>query len=92
MAVPKGAPNKYTAMVFINYVHDSEITAPNAEFVGYGTPNEAAKAFIDPDMLQNTGIYPDAETMQHLQWIEDVGEALTLYDRVWTEFKAAAGG
>jgi hypothetical protein len=27
-----------------------------------------------------------------LQWIEDVGDALQLYDRIWTEFKAAAGG
>jgi hypothetical protein len=26
-----------------------------------------------------------------LQWIEDVGDALELYDRIWTEFKAAIG-
>jgi spermidine/putrescine-binding protein len=92
MAIPNGAPSKYTAEVFMNYVHDPEIAAQNATFVGYGTPNEAAKAFLDPAMLANKGIYPDSETMQHLQWIEDVGGALELYDRVWTEFKASAGG
>jgi spermidine/putrescine transport system substrate-binding protein len=91
MAVPVGAPNAYTAMVFMNYVHYPEIAAQNAEFVGYGTPNAAAKEFIDPAILEDEGIYPPAEVESRLQWIEDVGDALELYDRIWTEFKAAVG-
>ena len=91
MAVPVGAPNAYTAMVFMNYTHYPEIAALNAEFVGYATPNKAAKEFIDPEMLANEGIYPSAEVAESLQWIEDVGPALELYDRIWTEFKAAIG-
>jgi spermidine/putrescine transport system substrate-binding protein len=92
MAIPVGAPNKYTAEVFINYVNDPEIAAQNASFVGYGTPNEAAKEHLDAEMLENPAIYPPAETFENLQWIEDVGEALELYDLVWTEFRAAVGG
>jgi spermidine/putrescine transport system substrate-binding protein len=91
LAIPVGAPNKYTAEVFINYLHDPEIAAQNAEFVGYGTPNESAMEHMDPDVLANEGIYPPEDVMARLQWIEDVGDALPLYDRVWTEFKAAAG-
>jgi spermidine/putrescine transport system substrate-binding protein len=91
MAVPVGAPNSYTAMVFMNYTQYPEIAAQDAEYVGYGTPNAAAKEFIDPDMLANQGIYPPAEVEAHLQWIEDVGPALELYDRIWTEFKASIG-
>jgi spermidine/putrescine transport system substrate-binding protein len=91
MAVPVGAPNAYTAMVFMNYVHYPEVAAQNAEFVGYGTPNAAAKEFIDPAILEDEGIYPPAEVEARLQWIEDVGPALELYDRIWTEFKAAVG-
>ncbi|MCC6188841.1 MAG: spermidine/putrescine ABC transporter substrate-binding protein [Anaerolineales bacterium] len=92
LAVPVGAPNKHTAEVFINYLNDPQIAAQNANFVGYGTPNQAAKEFVDPELLENPGIYPPKETMARLQWIEDVGDALELYDRVWTEFKAAIGG
>jgi spermidine/putrescine transport system substrate-binding protein len=92
LAVPVGAPNPYTAMVFMNYLHDPEIAAQNAEWVGYGTPNAAAKDFMDPDVLANEGIYPPEDVAAHLQWIEDVGDALELYDRIWTEFKAALGG
>lgn len=91
MMVPIGAPNPYTAMVFMNYTQYPEIAAQNAEWVGYATPNKAAKEFIDPDMLSNESVYPTAEVEARLQWIEDVGNAYELYDRIWTEFKAAAG-
>lgn len=91
MAIPVGAPNAYTAMVFMNYVNIPEVAAQNAEFVGYGTPNGAAKEFIDPDILADEGIYPPPDVEARLQWIEDVGDALELYDRIWTEFKAAIG-
>lgn len=92
MMLPTGAPNAYTAMVFMNYLNFPEIAAQNAEWVGYATPNKAAKDVIDPEMLANEAIYPPAEVAESLQWIEDVGDALELYDRIWTEFKAAAGG
>lgn len=91
MMVPINAPNPYTAMVFINYTQFPDIAAQNAEFVGYATPNAAAKEFIDPEMLANASVYPPAEVEARLQWIEDVGDAYELYDRIWTEFKAAAG-
>lgn len=91
LAIPVGAPNAYTAMVFINYLHFPEVAAQNAEWVGYGTPNAAAKEFIDPEILADEGIYPPPEVEARLQWIEDVGDALQLYDRIWTEFKASVG-
>jgi len=91
MAIPNNAPNPYTAMVFMNYTQIPEIAAQNAEWVGYGSPNAAAKDFIDPDILADEGIYPPPDVEARLQWIEDVGPALELYDRIWTEFKAAVG-
>jgi len=91
MMIPKAAPNAYTAMVFMNYLHFPDVAAQNAEYVGYATPNKAAKEVLDPDMLADERVYPPAEVSTHLQWIEDVGDALELYDRVWTEFKAAVG-
>lgn len=90
LAIPVDAPNPYTAMVFINYLSDPEIAAQNAEYIGYASPNKAAKELIDPSMLSET-IYPTGEMAARLQWIEDVGDALELYDRVWTEFKAEIG-
>ncbi len=92
LAVPVGSQSKYTAMVFINYLSDPEIAGQNAEFVGYGSPNEAAYEFIDPAILADPGVYPTDEAFAGLQWIEDVGDSIELYDRIWTEFKASIGG
>jgi spermidine/putrescine transport system substrate-binding protein len=91
LAIPVGAPHAYTAHIFINFLHEPEVAAQNAEWVGYGTPNAAAKEFIDPEILADEGIYPPPDVAASLQWIEDVGDALELYDRIWTEFKAAVG-
>jgi spermidine/putrescine transport system substrate-binding protein len=90
LAIPVDAPNPYTAMVFINYLADPEIAAQNAEYIAYASPNKTATEVIDPSMLSET-IYPTGEMASRLQWIEDVGDALELYDRIWTEFKAAVG-
>src|SRR5687767_9640205 len=91
MAIPVNAPNPYTAMIFMNYLNYPEIAAQNAEWVGYGTPNASAKEFIDPAILEDESVYPPEDVAENLQWIEDVGDALELYDRIWTEFKAAVG-
>jgi spermidine/putrescine-binding protein len=91
LAIPVGAPNPYTAMVFINYLNYPDVAAINAEWVGYGTPNLDAKADIDPDILEDESIYPSPEVEARLQWMQDVGEAAELYHRIWLEIKAASG-
>jgi spermidine/putrescine-binding protein len=92
LAVPRTAQNKYTAMVFINYLSDPQINAQNADYVGYATTNVAAREFIDPSFAANQSLYPPEEALDKMEWLQDVGDAIELYDRVWTEFKAAAGG
>ncbi|MGB9301677.1 MAG: spermidine/putrescine ABC transporter substrate-binding protein [Anaerolineae bacterium] len=81
--------HKRTGEHFINWVLDAEIAAMNTNFVWYASPNEAAKAYINPEILGDPAIYPDEETMARLEWIEPLPtEVLAIYDRVWTEVKA----
>ena len=91
LAVPKGAPNLYTAMAFIDFMNLPEVAAANANFVWYGSPNKAARdqGLIEDWILENPSVYPSAEVMERLQWIEDVGDDISKYDRIWTEFKTA---
>lgn len=91
LAVPVGAPNAYTAMVFINYLNYPDVAAQNAEWVGYGTPNLAAKGLLDPDFLADESIYPLPAVASRLQWMQDVGNAAELYHSIWAEVKAAVG-
>ena len=90
LCVPKTAPHKYTAMVFIDFLNRPDIAGRNANYIMYGSPNKAAReqGYIDQEVLNNPGVYPPPEVWKELQWIKDVGEegALKL-DRLWTEIK-----
>jgi spermidine/putrescine-binding protein len=89
MCIPATAPSKYTAEVFINYLLRPEVGAKITNFTWYASPNAAADEFIDAEILEEPAIYPPPEVMDRLEWIRDVGEATPIYERIWTEVKAA---
>lgn len=89
LCIPKGAPHKEMAETFINFVLEAEIGAEISNYVRFASPNAAAMALINPDDLNNPGIYPPPDVMDKLQFLVDVGEATLLYDDAWTEIKAA---
>jgi spermidine/putrescine-binding protein len=88
LCVPNTAPNKHTAEVFINYLLRAEVGAAISNYTWYASPNAAAAEFIDPDILDEPAIYPPPEVMDKLEWLQDVGDATPLYERMWTEVKA----
>jgi len=89
LCIPKTSKNTYTAEIFINYILRPEIAAQITNFTWYGSPVEAANEFIDPEILAEPAIYPPDEVMAKLEWLKDVGDATPLYERIWTEVKAA---
>jgi spermidine/putrescine transport system substrate-binding protein len=89
MCIPKNAPHKYTAEVFINYLLRPIVIAEIANTVYQACPNEAAKPYINPELLNDESVYPPEEVLQKLEFIEDVGAATEKYDRIWTEVKVA---
>ncbi len=88
LAVPAKAPHRDVAEKFINFILDAKIGAQLSNFNQYATPNKAAKAFINADDLKNTAIYPPADLMKKLEFVNDVGDANKLYDEVWTQVKS----
>jgi spermidine/putrescine-binding protein len=87
-AVPASAPNAYTAEVLINFLHEPEIAARLSEFVYYPTPNEAALEFLPEEVRNNPDIYPPREEFANAGYLNNVGEAAQLYERIWTEIKS----
>lgn len=86
-ATTKG-DRKYTAEVFINYLLRPKIGAQITNWVWYGSPNAAAEPYINEEILNDPAIYPPPDVMEKLEFIRDVGEATTVYDRIWTEIKS----
>ena len=61
MCIPANCKNKENAELFINFMCEPEVAAANAEYITYGTPNEAALELIDEEMLSSELINPPDE-------------------------------
>ena len=85
--VLKTSTHKAEAMAFINYLLEPEVAARISTKVKYASANEAARTFLPKELATNTVMYPPDTTIARLEWIKDVGEAVKLYDRAWTELK-----
>lgn len=87
LAVLAKAPHRELAEKFINFILDAKIGAQLSDYTQFATPNEAARAFIKPEDLKNAAIYPSPEVMARLEFLNDLGPKLRLYDEAWTEIK-----
>lgn len=87
LAIPARAPHRDLAEKFINYLLDARVGAQLSEYTQFASPNEAARAHIKPEDLQNAAIYPPAEVMARLEFLNDLGPRLRLYDEAWTQVK-----
>jgi spermidine/putrescine transport system substrate-binding protein len=86
----QGARHPVAANLFINHLLDPEVSARNTAATGYMGPNEAAKAFIDPAILEDPTINPDKALIDRLQELLDPGEDLVKYSERWLELRSGA--
>jgi len=87
MTLLTDAPNPDLAHKFMNYILDAEIGGQLTNWVYYPSPNEAAKEFIDQEILDDPVIYLSQEEQDRLSYTLDV-EQLELYDLIWTQIKS----
>jgi spermidine/putrescine transport system substrate-binding protein len=91
--IPKGAPSKYTAEVFIDFLNRPEIAAELSNELGLATPNlDAVKnGLIDKKLADDKAVYPDLVAMKNqLEYLKKGDPAVDeLYQRAFDEIKAA---
>lgn len=88
MCIPKGAPHKFTAEYFMNYILTPQVHGAITNSSLYANPNDSAKKFIDSKILNDKAIFIDNTKIDKSQYIQDVGSTTTLYDKIWTEIKS----
>jgi len=93
LAVPVGAPNPELAMAFIDYVLDPHVGASISNYTAYGSPNRAAleAELIDPELAEDPGIYPSAETQERLFFAEQNAEREAQLFEAWDEVRIFIG-
>lgn len=91
MAIPKGAPHKFTAEVFMNYMLRPEVAADNSNVTGYATANQVAvEKYIDPQVASNPAVYPPAEALARVTFLEPLpDDLLPFYEDIWMRILGA---
>jgi len=88
LCITRNSPNKELAHEFMNFVLEARIAADIANGTGYSSVNRAARALIRADLLTNEAAYPPPEALERCEFIREIGAAVNIYDRFWTEIKS----
>lgn len=86
-AIPATSKNKDLAQEFINYIYDPKVSAKNYEYIGYNDPNVKAREFHSKEFNEDPMLKIGAENIGKGEWLIDIGDAITTYDKAWTELK-----
>ncbi|CAO5678192.1 MAG: Putrescine-binding periplasmic protein [Holosporales bacterium] len=92
MAIPKGAPNKKNAHIFINFCLRPDIAAKISNQTYAVTSVTKSHALIDPELLKVDFLYPHPDILKTLKLdLPFLGKQGNLYDReklrLWTKFR-----
>jgi spermidine/putrescine-binding protein len=95
LAIPKGAPHMDAALAFLDWVMDPQESILITKEFPYSNPNKAALDLLktdDPALYDSymafSGTNPDDAFLANTKPIIDVGDATTIYDSLWTDFKS----
>lgn len=95
LAMPKDPPHADAALAFIDFVLRPDMSMLISRDFPYSNPNTAglaALAAAEPELHAAYMAYPatnpPAADLAKCQAIEDVGDALPLWDKLWTDVKS----
>ncbi|MGH7256631.1 MAG: polyamine ABC transporter substrate-binding protein, partial [Nitrospirales bacterium] len=87
LVVLKTSRHQDLAMEFINFLLDTKVAAQTTNRLMFASANREATRLVVASVRDNPAVYPSEEVFSRLEWMTDVGEAIRLYDRAWTELK-----
>lgn len=93
VCIPATSSHKAEAEEYINFLCDPEIAGANMDYIGYSTPETAAKEYMDEETVNSPIHYPDSETLSRTQVFVNLPEDTSkLVDRLWAEVKMGGPG
>ncbi|MDY4761934.1 ABC transporter substrate-binding protein [Streptococcus thoraltensis] len=88
MVLPKTAKHTKEAYQFINFMLEPKNAAQNAEYIGYSTPNNAAKTLLPKEIKNDKAFYPSQKTIDHLEVYDNLGQKwLGVYNDLYLQIK-----
>jgi spermidine/putrescine transport system substrate-binding protein len=85
------APHPEASYAWMNFIQEPENQGEETNSNGYATPNDAAKAFVKPEVLNNEAIFPSEAALKNLEGQMDTSSSTQRND-IWEEFQSKVGG
>lgn len=88
LVIPKTAKHFKAIYAFLNFMMKPKNAAQNAEYVGYATPNDAAKKLLPKKVQDNKQFYPPESVIKKSEVYSDLPpKVVGLYNDLFLEFK-----
>ena len=93
ICIPRTSTHKAEAEAYINFLCDPEISYENCSYIGYSTPETAAKEMMNPEITENEMYYPSEETIANTEVFIHLSDTTNqLLDSLWAEVKMGGPG
>lgn len=87
--IPKTCTNQENAEKFLNFLCREDIAAMNFDYVYHATPNNKVMEQLDPELQENTTIFPPKDILDNCEVLKSLDDdTTTLYSELWLELKA----
>ena len=87
LVVLQSSRHKELAMRFVNYLLDPQVAARTTTRLRFASSSREAKGLVPSELRENPAVYPPESVFERLEWMEELGETIRVYDRGWTELK-----
>lgn len=87
LVIPNGATNIEGAHRLINFLLDAKTNITTVMNIFVGPANKNVIPLLPPELQNDPALLPPPEKLEHAEMINEIGEAITLWDRIWTEIK-----
>lgn len=89
MAIPKDAPHVDNAHKFIDYIMRPDVIAKATNYIWYANGNLASQPMLDPELLEDTSVYPTADMMKSMYIVTPYAPRVQrVVTRLWTKIKS----
>ena len=86
-AIPKGAKNTNELYEFIDYILRPDIMAKIIKSYPYKSINIPSYEYLGNDYINNNAANFGIDVVENGHFVKNIGEHISLYDRVWAEIK-----
>ena len=88
LVIPKGARHLKEAHEFINFLIEASANVSTVTHILVAPVNQLAFALLPKALQNDTSLFPSAAALAKCEMIQDLGESMAVWDRIWTEVKA----